>query len=163
VKRSVINETGGYDENEVLRRICDWDLWSRIGRKHRVRLIDSMVGVTFHGYRDSLAKTSEISYEAFRTVRRGKVRKIRLQGEMVKGSVVPENVEPNYRVELDGIEFDEDAYLMSNPDVRDALMARIVSSGWDHYVKYGCREVGHRGVTKELNDLVRRVVETLIG
>ena len=43
-------------------------------------------------------------------------------------------------------DFDEEIYLSSNPDVRDAVLNGYFRSGYDHYVKFGKVEIagGHR-------------------
>jgi len=58
-------------------------------------------------------------------------------------------------------EFDEDAYLKLNPDVREAIASGEFCSAWRHYVLYGCHEPGHRGVNDELNNIVLRVTDAM--
>ena len=45
--------------------------------------------------------------------------------------------------------FDEDRYLMLNPDVREAVQNGQFDSGWHHYVRHGFAE-GRPGVTPEV-------------
>lgn len=64
VKRSVIDLVGGYDENPLFVRVCDWDLWWRIGRKFKVKGIDSKIGIVYSELIDSIGKTKALDWEA---------------------------------------------------------------------------------------------------
>lgn len=54
IKRSVIDAVGGYDEAPVLKRLCDWDLWVRIGAKFPVKRIPISVGRVNAFHSDSI-------------------------------------------------------------------------------------------------------------
>lgn len=64
VKRSVIDTVGGYDEHPVFLRICDWDLWWRIGRKFKVRRVKKKVAIVYSGLSDSLLVTKDLNFDA---------------------------------------------------------------------------------------------------
>lgn len=52
--------------------------------------------------------------------------------------------------------FDELQYLTANPDVRDAVSARRIRSGWDHYVAFGIQE-GRTGVSSPWKAAIDRL------
>lgn len=54
VRRDVIDVVGGYDEHPVLRRICDWDLWQRIGRRYSVLRMKKIVAQVYQSQKDSV-------------------------------------------------------------------------------------------------------------
>jgi glycosyltransferase involved in cell wall biosynthesis len=59
LRRDVIDVIGGYDEHPTLRRICDWDLWKRIGRKYSVKRLEKLVAKVYHHNSDSLCALIE--------------------------------------------------------------------------------------------------------
>jgi glycosyltransferase involved in cell wall biosynthesis len=86
LKRDVINCVGGYDESPLLRRLCDWDLWVRIGSQFKVVRLERVIGKCFHSQGDSIGSTVALSVDDLRKIRliqRGK-RAVRLKGEMKK-------------------------------------------------------------------------------
>ena len=40
IKKEVIDDVGGYDEAPVLKRLCDWDLWVRLGENYKVKRVE---------------------------------------------------------------------------------------------------------------------------
>lgn len=85
VKKEVVNDVGGYDEDPLFKKNCDWDLWVRIGGSHRVVGIWKLIGRTYQGYADGISKTVDMSEENLREVLRIQGiqgRRVRLQGEM---------------------------------------------------------------------------------
>lgn len=62
LKREVINDVGGYDESLALKRLCDWDLWVRVGEKYPVKKVNAVVGRVLEGCSDSIAKTTPLSW-----------------------------------------------------------------------------------------------------
>lgn len=56
--RTVIDDVGFYDPHILMTRICDWDLWRRIGERYLLHHVDVEVGeVTGSETDDSLGKT----------------------------------------------------------------------------------------------------------
>lgn len=56
--RAVIDDVGFYDPHILMTRICDWDLWRRIGERYLLHHVDVEVGeVTGPETDDSLGKT----------------------------------------------------------------------------------------------------------
>lgn len=84
VKRDVINEVGGYDESPLIRRLCDWDLWWRIGRKFKVKRILKVIGEVHAFHDDSIGCTVDYDFPAIKEHQLKPDRKIRLQGELKK-------------------------------------------------------------------------------
>jgi len=84
VPRTTINAVGGYDENPIFRRNCDWDLWVRIGEKFPVIRVPVMIGCSTSSFADSIGKTISQSKQDWENVKiaQAKERKIRLQGEL---------------------------------------------------------------------------------
>ena len=81
VKREVINKVGGYDESDIFRRCCDWDLWYRIGMEYSVARITVAVGeVTTQP--DGLVNRFPYDYRAMRNVQRRKNRDVPLKGKL---------------------------------------------------------------------------------
>lgn len=78
VKRSAIDLVGGYDEDPIFIRNCDWDLWWRIGRKFKVGRIERRVGIVFSDLPDSLACTKTMDWGACRS-RQKTARQVPLQ------------------------------------------------------------------------------------
>lgn len=54
VKKEAIEVVGGYDEDQVMRRICDWDLWQRIGRIYNVLFLPKLVACVYQNQPDSI-------------------------------------------------------------------------------------------------------------
>lgn len=54
VRRDVIDRVGGYDEHPILRRICDWDLWKRIGRRYSVLRLNKVTAQVYQNQSDSV-------------------------------------------------------------------------------------------------------------
>lgn len=63
LKRSVIDIVGGYDENPIISRVCDWDLWWRIGRKFQVGRIQSKIGIVYSQLPDSIGLTRVLDWD----------------------------------------------------------------------------------------------------
>lgn len=70
VKRSVINLVGGYDEDPIFLRVCDWDLWWRIGRKFKIGRIQSKVGIVNGALSDSIGCTNVLDWDACKSRQR---------------------------------------------------------------------------------------------
>lgn len=66
VKREAIDLVGGYDEDPVFSRICDWDLWWRIGRKFRVVRIEKKIGILNSQLSDSIELNRVFDPELYR-------------------------------------------------------------------------------------------------
>jgi len=85
VLRTTINVVGGYDESPLFRRLCDWDLWIRIGLRFPVGRVNRAVGCATCMHIDSVGKTVSLSKEGLAEIKkvqklpRGK---IRLQDEL---------------------------------------------------------------------------------
>ena len=62
VRREVFDLVGGYDETPCMRRLCDWDLWIRIGMQYKIKPIPKRVARLYEGLPDSLLRTSIINY-----------------------------------------------------------------------------------------------------
>jgi len=63
--RAVIDDVGFYDPHILMVRICDWDLWRRIGERYLLHHVDVEVGeVTGPETDDSLGKTYGLSSDA---------------------------------------------------------------------------------------------------
>ncbi len=63
VKRSAIDLVGGYDEDPIFLRNCDWDLWWRIGRKFKVGRIRSHVAIVYGWLPDSIGCTRTLDLD----------------------------------------------------------------------------------------------------
>lgn len=64
IKRSVIDLVGGYDEDPLFLRICDWDLWWRIGRRFRVGRLKKKVAIVYSCLHDSIGTTKTLNWKA---------------------------------------------------------------------------------------------------
>lgn len=84
VPRDVINKVGGYDEAPIIKRLCDWDLWLRIGREYPVKRITKLIGEVYAYHDDSIGVTIELDMEGIRKHQEGPERILKLQGELVK-------------------------------------------------------------------------------
>lgn len=79
IKKTVINDVGGYDEAPVLKRLCDWDLWVRIGEKYAVKRIAKTVGRVNAFYDDSIGTTIDLNISDIRDHQANKDRPITLK------------------------------------------------------------------------------------
>jgi glycosyltransferase involved in cell wall biosynthesis len=66
VKKSAIDLVGGYDEDPVFLRICDWDLWWRIGRKLKIGRLKKKVAIVYSSLSDSIGLTKTLDWKACR-------------------------------------------------------------------------------------------------
>jgi glycosyltransferase involved in cell wall biosynthesis len=84
VKREAIDAVGGYDEDPLFRRLCDWDLWVRIGEKFPVARINKLIGIWNYALPDSIGMTVPMSDSDKQQmyVTQKTERDIRLQGIM---------------------------------------------------------------------------------
>jgi glycosyltransferase involved in cell wall biosynthesis len=83
VKREAINAVGGYDDDPVFRRVCDWDLWVRISRVMPVSRVAHIVGeITTQP--DGLEQTVPLDFRAVMNLQRRPSRVLPLKGMMVK-------------------------------------------------------------------------------
>jgi len=81
VKRSAIDLVGGYDEDPILLRLCDWDLWWRIGRKFKVGRVKALVANVYSHLPDSIGMTKTFDWDACRKRQKG-LREIPLKKEL---------------------------------------------------------------------------------
>ena len=81
VKREVINAVGGYDESQVFRRMCDWDLWLRIGMAYSVARIPLVVG-EISKQPDGIEATVPLDYKGMRNIQRRQNRELSLKGNL---------------------------------------------------------------------------------
>jgi len=67
LRRDVLTVVGTYDPHILVRRLCDWDLWLRIGRRAEVGHVDALVGEA-NGLltHDSLGLTARLEYDLVR-------------------------------------------------------------------------------------------------
>ena len=79
VKKEVIDDVGGYDEASVLKRLCDWDLWVRIGEKYKVKRVSKVVGKVNAFYGDSIGTTIDLNITKIRDHQVNKNRHIPLK------------------------------------------------------------------------------------
>lgn len=84
VTREVIDTVGGYDEDSIMRRLCDWDLWWRIGRQFKVKRIIKLIGEVHAFHDDSIGVTVDYDYPAIKALQTRPGRKVRLMGELKK-------------------------------------------------------------------------------
>lgn len=82
VKREVINTVGGYDESETFRRLCDWDLWWRVGHKFKVVCIQKVVAQV-STQPDGLQSNNPLNTQAIKEAQRNPNRVVALQGKLV--------------------------------------------------------------------------------
>lgn len=83
-KRDVINDVGGYDEDPIMKRLCDWDLWWRIGKKYSVKRITKLIGEVYAFHKDSIGVTIEMDFPAIKALQTKAGRIVRLQNELKK-------------------------------------------------------------------------------
>lgn len=124
-------EVGGYDE--AMKQLEDWDFWLRAMVRGYVVDVVPKALVMVRSHSDSVNVT-----ESFHRWKK------HLLGKMGHN-----------------FEFDEEEYLRLNPDVRDSVARREISSGWEHYVLYGCRERDRMGASPELGRLTFDVVSAV--
>lgn len=78
--RDVIDKVGLYDPHILMTRVCDWDLWRRIGERYLLQHVDVDVGeVTGPETNDSLGRTHFLSFDASEEWMRGSQRNLRPQ------------------------------------------------------------------------------------
>lgn len=90
VTREAIDAVGGYDESELLRRLCDWDLWVRIGMRFPVARIPVVVGRSTAFNEDSVGMTFKMEpgdLQKIMSTWDSDTRTVRLRGEMCRGEV----------------------------------------------------------------------------
>ncbi len=61
------------------------------------------------------------------------------------------------------VEFDEDAYLDSNPDLKAAILQDVFPSGLAHFVAHGLTEIKNNQRNRDVNDPIRLMVFPLTG
>lgn len=66
IKREVIDYVGGYDEDLVMRRICDWDLWQRIGKIYSIKAVKKNVALVYAKNPDSVGITMDFNNQLVR-------------------------------------------------------------------------------------------------
>jgi glycosyltransferase involved in cell wall biosynthesis len=95
VKREVINIVGGYEENPSFKRLCDWDLWQRIGKRFPVVQIPQLVGEVCL-QPDGIGATVPLDREGMRKIQGFPNRVVTLQGELPprpsRNKVIPPQV-----------------------------------------------------------------------
>lgn len=79
IKKEVFDYIGGYDETPTFARICDWDLWYRIGRKCKIRNIHKLVSDIYEGSSDSILAIHPVDFETCKLIQRKKKRVLPLQ------------------------------------------------------------------------------------
>ena len=79
VKKEVINDVGGYDEDPIIRRLCDWDLWVRIGEKYYVKRMPIVVGKVNAFYDDSVGIKINLNFSSIKKHQADKNRPIPLK------------------------------------------------------------------------------------
>ena len=90
VSRDAVDAVGGYNEASTHRRLCDWDLWVRIGRKFPVARIPVLIGRSTARNPDSVGMTIPLLENDILTIRKSwdDTAKRRLQGEVKRKRVV---------------------------------------------------------------------------
>lgn len=78
IKREVIDTLGGYDENPVIKRLCDWDLWDRLSNMYPVGRIPVQIGRVYSDYHDSIGSMS-MDRDAIKQHQRNRGNVFRLQ------------------------------------------------------------------------------------
>lgn len=78
--RDVIERVGLYDPHILMTRVCDWDLWRRIGEHYLLHHVEVDVGeVTGPETDDSLGRTHFLSFDASEEWMRGSLRNLKPQ------------------------------------------------------------------------------------
>lgn len=54
IKREVIEVVGGYDEDPVMKRMCDWDLWQRVVGNYTILCLPKVVANVYFNQPDSI-------------------------------------------------------------------------------------------------------------
>ena len=65
-RRSVFEQFGGYDMHVVMRRLCDWDLWLRWGRRVGFLFVNQVVSMVEGGRAESIGSTCPLDFLAIR-------------------------------------------------------------------------------------------------
>lgn len=84
IKREVIDLVGGYDESPIMKRLCDWDFWWRIGKQCKVARILKLIGEVHAFNDDSIGVTVDYDLPAIKALQTSPNRKIRLQNSLKK-------------------------------------------------------------------------------
>jgi glycosyltransferase involved in cell wall biosynthesis len=84
ITRDVVNKVGGYDEALLMKRLCDWDLWWRIGKDHKVKRILKVIGEVHAFHSDSIGVTVGMNFEEIKKHQLKPQRTVRLQGQLKK-------------------------------------------------------------------------------
>lgn len=79
IKKSVIDDVGCYDEAPLIKRLCDWDLWIRIGEKYKVKRIRKTVGKVNAFHEDSIGITVDLNMSNIREHQSNKERMLALK------------------------------------------------------------------------------------
>lgn len=79
IRKNILNEIGAHDEDPIIRRLCDWDLWVRIGASYSVKRIAVSVGMVHGGQPDSVGATMPLDIEKIRNHQQNKKRPILLK------------------------------------------------------------------------------------
>jgi len=110
-------EIGGYDDK--MERFEDWDFWLR---------------ALFHGY--NVKVVPKFLVEMQRQLGSANTS----SAAVASDSRWTGHIRDKMKALLG---FNEEDYLRLNPDVKAEILSgrRFITSGWDHYVKYGYREV----------------------
>jgi len=81
IKREVINAVGGYEQHPSFKRLCDWDLWQRVGKKFLVARVPKLIGKVFL-QPDGIGATVPLDREGMKKVQDSPDRTVTLQGEL---------------------------------------------------------------------------------
>lgn len=58
IRKEVLQDVGGYDEDIGMIRFCDWDLWVRIAKGgYRIEQVPLVTSINHYAHRDSLRQT----------------------------------------------------------------------------------------------------------
>ncbi|MCB1213626.1 MAG: hypothetical protein KDK40_04930, partial [Chlamydiia bacterium] len=57
VPKKILHSLGGYDDHPVIKRVCDWDLWIRIGTFYPVKRVRKLIGHVFCQTPNSIEST----------------------------------------------------------------------------------------------------------
>lgn len=84
VTKEAINTVGGYDEALIMKRLCDWDLWWRIGKDFKVARILKVIGEVHAFHQDSIGVTVDMDFNEIKKHQLNPDRKVRLAGSSKK-------------------------------------------------------------------------------